>query len=193
MFCNCLPQPTVLRVWDLILLEGNEILLRTALAIWQTLADRIMGVRSADEFYCIMGVLTRELLESGLLDANSLIKAVVNIGPLTELNSLRDHYMYNINPWGGLQQAVVEKQLKLYPRERLALDISALKKQYTKLKQRQRQAHIIFSAAISRQPTTAAPVAMNHLLIGKSALVPAKRLGPPKGMLRFRVVHKFNV
>ncbi|CAH0555464.1 unnamed protein product [Brassicogethes aeneus] len=154
LFCNCLPQPTVLRVWDLIMLEGNEVLLRTALAIWQTLAERIMTVRSADEFYCIMGVLTRELLESDLLDANSLVKAVVSIGPLTELKPLREHYMYNINPWGGIQQAVVDKQLKLYPRERLALDISALKKQYVKLKQRQRQAHIIFSAAISRQPPT---------------------------------------
>ncbi|KAJ8920187.1 hypothetical protein NQ315_011848 [Exocentrus adspersus] len=184
LFCNCLPQPTVLRVWDLILLEGNEILLRTALAIWQVLAERILGVRSADEFYCIMGVLTRELLEFDLVDGNSLIKAMVTIGPLTELKSLREHYLYNINPWGpSLPQAVVEKQLKLYSRQSIALDISALKKQYAKLKQRQRQAHIIFSAAISRQPPPAAPVTMNHLLLGKSALVPAKRLGPPKGSI----------
>lgn len=67
LFCNCLPQPTVLRVWDLILLEGNEILLRTALAIWQLLAERILSVRSADEFYCMMGALTRELLEDELV------------------------------------------------------------------------------------------------------------------------------
>lgn len=39
LFCNCLPQPTVLRVWDLIFLEGNQILLRTALAIWDHLAE----------------------------------------------------------------------------------------------------------------------------------------------------------
>jgi hypothetical protein len=73
--------------------------------------------------------------------------------------------------------------MKLYAKDRLVLDISALKKQYVKLKQRQRQAHIIFSAAISRQPPPSAPVAMNHLLLGKSALVPAKRLGPPKGSI----------
>ncbi|XP_064210921.1 uncharacterized protein LOC103314564 isoform X1 [Tribolium castaneum] len=188
LFCNCLPQPTVLRVWDLILLEGNEILLRTALAIWQTLADRIMGVRSADEFYCIMGALTRELLEFELIDANSLIKTVVAIGPLNELKSLREHYLYNINPWGSSVPTTIfpdsiDKQMKLYAKDRLVLDISALKKQYAKLKQRQRQAHIIFSAAISRQPPPSAPVAMNHLLLGKSALVPAKRLGPPKGSI----------
>lgn len=188
LFCNCLPQPTVLRVWDLILLEGNEILLRTALAIWQTLAERIMVVRSADEFYCIMGALTRELLEFELIDANSLIKAVVAIGPLNELKSLREHYLYNINPWGSSVPTTffsesIDKQMKLYAKDRLVLDISALKKQYTKLKQRQRQAHIIFSAAISRQPPPSTPVAMNHLLLGKSALVPAKRLGPPKGSI----------
>lgn len=176
-----------MRVWDLILLEGNEILLRTALAIWQALADRIQHVRSADEFYCIMGVLTRELLEFGLVEPNSLIKAVVTIGPLPELKMLRDHYLYNINPWGTPLSSTAynseNKQLKLYPKERLILDISALKKQYAKLKQRQRQAHIIFSAAVSRQPPRTTPVAMNHLLLGKSALMPARRLGPPKGAI----------
>ncbi|KAL3269072.1 hypothetical protein HHI36_008155 [Cryptolaemus montrouzieri] len=185
LFCNCLPQPSVLRVWDLILLEGNEILLRTALAIWQALADKIQRVKTADEFYCIMGLLTNELLENNLIDANTLIKTVVTIGPLTELRNLREHYLYNINPWGTMPSSLdfSEKQLKIHPKERLALDISTLKKQYTKLRQRQRQAHIIFTAAISRQPPPRAPVAMNHLLLGKSALVPAKRIGPPKGSI----------
>lgn len=133
-----------------------------------------------------MGVLTRELLEFGLVEPNSLIKAIVAIGPLTELKGLRDRYLYNINPWGSAitSQTLGDgdgKQLKLYPKERLMLDIGALKKQYAKLKQRQRQAHIIFSAAVSRQPPPSTPVAMNHLLLGKSALLPARRLGPPKG------------
>lgn len=192
MFCNCLPQPTVLRVWDLILLEGNEILLRTALAIWQSLADRIMSVRSADEFYSIMGVLTREMLEFGIIDANTLIKSVVTIGPLEQLQLLREHYLYNINPWNTSMSSsasdnlrnVNNKQLKLYSKEKLVLDIGVLKKQYVKLKQRQRQAHIIFNAAVTRQPSSiVTPVAVNHLLLGKSALISSKRLGPPKGSI----------
>lgn len=113
LFCNCLPQPTVLRVWDLILLEGNEILLRTALAIWQVLSERIQGVRSADEFYSIMGVLTREILEFGIVDPNSLIKAVVTIGPLGELPSLREKYLYNINPWAPAPAESRNKQMKV--------------------------------------------------------------------------------
>ncbi|XP_066261025.1 uncharacterized protein [Euwallacea similis] len=183
LFCNCLPQPTVLRVWDLIFLEGNEILLRTALAIWQVLAQRILVVHTADEFYCIMGALTRELLESNLIDANTLVKAIVTIGPLTELKNLRDHYLYNITPWGTSIPQSAPKQINLHPKHSIPLDISSLKKQYVKLKQRQRQAHVIFSSAISRHPQRAAPVAMNHLLVGKRALIPAKRLGPPKGSI----------
>ena len=41
MFCNCLPHSTVLRVWDLIFLEGNQMLLKTALAIWDTLSEYV--------------------------------------------------------------------------------------------------------------------------------------------------------
>lgn len=39
LFSTCLPRETLLRVWDLILLEGNEVLLRTALAIWTQLQE----------------------------------------------------------------------------------------------------------------------------------------------------------
>lgn len=34
LFATCLPEETVLRVWDSILLEGSEVLLRAAVAIW---------------------------------------------------------------------------------------------------------------------------------------------------------------
>lgn len=39
LFSNCLPKPIVLRIWDLIFLEGNEILIRTGLAIWDILQE----------------------------------------------------------------------------------------------------------------------------------------------------------
>lgn len=48
--------------------------MRTALAIWGILQDRVITVESADEFYSIMGVVTREMLEFGLMDANNLVK-----------------------------------------------------------------------------------------------------------------------
>ena len=39
LFSNCLPKASVLRIWDLIFLEGNEVLIRTALAIWVCLEE----------------------------------------------------------------------------------------------------------------------------------------------------------
>ncbi|PSN45914.1 hypothetical protein C0J52_24204 [Blattella germanica] len=246
LFSNCLPQSTVLRVWDLIFLEGNEVLLRTALAIWDGLADRIMAVDSADEFYSIMGVLTREMLEFGLMDTNNLIKTIVTIAPFPfpELPELRDKYLYNITPWTHTVSTAARRGLKLFhsdddeedgtdeddekiavaatygisavfrssrrrdsmnrapspssslsainftppasDRDRLVpvLDISALKQQYVKLRERQRQAHIILTAACARQPlgpSAPNPVAMNHLLLGKTALLSVRGAGPPAG------------
>ena len=39
LFATCLPEETVLRVWDSILLEGSEVLLRAAVAIWGKLGQ----------------------------------------------------------------------------------------------------------------------------------------------------------
>ncbi|XP_076278137.1 uncharacterized protein LOC143208013 isoform X3 [Lasioglossum baleicum] len=222
LFCHCLPQEAVLRVWDLIFLEGDEILLRTALTIWEGLSDRIMTVTSADEFYSIMGVLTREMLE--FTDTNNLIKNIVSMGPLQGVTGLREKHRYNITPWArklsddddsdteederlavaaamfSMAQRLKKDMLvdripqtigalqAMAPssdRERLALDISTLKQQYAKLRERQRQAHIILSAACARQTMVPPPTsqAMNHLLVGKNALVSAKNrpLSLPSG------------
>ena len=72
-------------------------------------------------------------------------------------------------------------------RERLSLDVSMLKQQYSRLRERQRQAHIILTAACGGRPSLAPPlsapaVAMNHLLLGKPALrSKGRRLPPPPG------------
>ncbi|XP_043481118.1 uncharacterized protein LOC122510496 isoform X3 [Leptopilina heterotoma] len=205
LFCHCLPQEAVFRVWDLIFLEGDEVLLRTALSIWEGLSDRIMTVKSADEFYSIMGVLTREMLE--FTDTNNLIKTIVSMGSLYGVTSLREKHRYNITPWARRlsddeDDSETEEEERLAvaaaaaifsmphrkkdhsssvsgalqslsgDREKLALDITTLKQQYAKLRERQRQAHIILSAACARQSLVTPPTsAMNHLLAGKSALI----------------------
>jgi hypothetical protein len=46
MFATCLPREIVLRVWDSLLLEGSEILLKTGLAIW--------GKLSRYKYHCIV-------------------------------------------------------------------------------------------------------------------------------------------
>uniref|UniRef100_T1J0F6 TBC1 domain family member 30 n=1 Tax=Strigamia maritima TaxID=126957 RepID=T1J0F6_STRMM len=264
LFSNCLPKSTVLRVWDLIFLEGNEVLLRTALAIWDGLSDRIMAVDSADEFYSIMHVLTREMLEFGLMDANYLIKTVCCMAPFPfpQLAELRDKYTYNITPFSaalGLakkagfhlfhsddeeeaddhqmavaawcfssihpqQMSAIKARSSIsgpasneptnmhalgpgaygpssavYPTpshsagdtDRLSLDISALKKQYAKLRERQKQAHIILTAARNSQPHPArtTSIAVNHLLVGKMPLI-SKRRDIQKGTIRLVMQNK---
>ncbi|XP_052780758.1 TBC1 domain family member 30-like isoform X1 [Mya arenaria] len=246
LFATCLPKSTVLRVWDCVLLDGSEILLRTALVIWGKLSSRILQVGSADEFYTLMGDITQEMVEGNLLDADAMIKSVYLIAPfpLQQLTELREKYTYNIRPFtpatkarsttgaegvvlpsdeDDLDEEDIEKitcftgfiptgvssggrhrgldgdqrtssipdisslgpgaygpsdgsaSVPAYM-ERMSTDISALKKQYSKLTQRQNQAHVILNTATARQQATRAkpmmpmietPVAMNHLFVTK--------------------------
>lgn len=69
-------------------------------------------------------------------------------------------------------------------REKIALDITILKKQYDKLRERQKQAHIILSSAVSKQhqqQRSSGPSQVNKLLVGKNAIISKGRKGPPKG------------
>ncbi|KAK6175337.1 hypothetical protein SNE40_013824 [Patella caerulea] len=101
LFATCLPKNIVLRVMDSILLEGSEILLRTALTIWGKLARRIMNVPSADEFYTLMGDLSAEMMQGNLFNVDSFIKSIYSIAPFPfpNLIDLREKYTYNIRPF----------------------------------------------------------------------------------------------
>ena len=69
-------------------------------------------------------------------------------------------------------------------REKIALDITILKKQYDKLRERQKQAHIILSSAVSKQhqqQSSGGSSQVNKLLVGKNAIISKGRKGPPKG------------
>lgn len=73
-------------------------------------------------------------------------------------------------------------------REKIALDITVLKKQYDKLRERQKQAHIILSSAVTKQQQqqqnpTAGTSNVNKFLAGKNAIVSKGRKGPPKGAI----------
>ncbi|XP_059610232.1 mucin-2 [Phlebotomus argentipes] len=223
IFCTCLPINSVLRIWDLILIEGSDILLRTALAIWTFLEERIIGAKTADDFYCKMGTLSAELLNGNLIDSNGLVQRVVDLGPITDLQQLRDKHVYNVanfkdkkgyrlfysddegdsdddsrmavaTAWGirmGRRESVpVSSNQRPSPdsRDKVVLDINLLKHQYERLRERQRQAQIILTAACARQPanTSSAPTfQVNQLLFGRNAILSNKgrRIGPPQGAI----------
>ncbi|KAM7361660.1 uncharacterized protein ACRADG_012618 isoform 3-T4 [Cochliomyia hominivorax] len=229
MFCTCLPMSCVLRVWDLVLIEGSDVLLRTALALWSLLEERVLNARSADDFYGKMGSFSSELLNGHLIDSNGLIEKVVQLGPIDDIQKLREKHLYSIAPiqhqqglqlyydddepdidedsrlavatvwglsWGrrgsqGQSNNSVAKQA-VESRDRIALDISLLKKQYDRLRERQKQAHIILTTACStasRSTSTTnvgiTPLAVNQLLSGRTAIITNKgrRNGPPTGAI----------
>ncbi|KAH8417359.1 hypothetical protein KR222_009769, partial [Zaprionus bogoriensis] len=230
MFCTCLPMSCVLRVWDLVLIEGSDVLLRTALVLWSLLEERVLNARSADEFYGKMGSFSNELLNGHLIDSNGLIERVVQLGPIADIKQLRDKHLYHIAPLGNKQGLQLyyddedthsddESRLAVTTmwglnwgrrgstgvgapaagrphteqKDRLALDISLLKKQYDRLRERQKQAHVILTTACStatssRQtpPGSAqAPVPVNQLLLGRPAIVTnkGKRVSAPLGAI----------
>ncbi|CAB3243474.1 unnamed protein product [Arctia plantaginis] len=226
LYATWLPRESLLRIWDLVLLDGNEVLLLTALAIWDMLQDRILSARSADEFYSCMGGGAGAVWEAG----DSLVARVVSFGSAPELPRLRSLHRYRVAPPApptsapiyhpplhSAVQSMTKRGLRLFysedegdssddgnkmalatvmPRreerlaagDRLSLDIGALKRQYARLRERQRQAHVILAAACARQAavgvsTSPTSLTVNNLLLGKSAIVSSRgrRLGPPPG------------
>lgn len=71
-------------------------------------------------------------------------------------------------------------------KDRIALDISLLKKQYDKLRERQRQAHIILTNTAKQTVNSSIsnPASVNQYLMGRNAIVSkGKRLGPLQGSI----------
>lgn len=209
-----------------------------------------MTTKTADEFYCKMGTLSGELLNGHLFDSNGLIQRIVDLGPIADLQKMREKHLFNITPWKdrrGLRfdrNCLQQRWLKILPlvplnfrifysdddvesedetwkfmtgarraslglsaaavaaaasatnrnmplndtRDRIALDISLLKKQYAKLRERQRQAHIILTNTAKQTVNSTAnapPVNVNQYLMGRNAIVSNKgrRIGPPVGAI----------
>ncbi|XP_030559707.1 microtubule-associated protein futsch isoform X2 [Drosophila novamexicana] len=226
MFCTCLPMSCVLRVWDLVLIEGSDVLLRTALVLWSLLEERVLNARTADDFYGKMGSFSNELLNGHLIDSNGLIEKVVQLGPIADIKHLRDKHLYNIAPMGNKQGLQLyyddedthsddESRLAVATvwglnwgrrgsmgtgssgagkpqteqKDRLALDISLLKKQYDRLRERQKQAHVILTTACttatSTRQTASNQLPVNQLLLGRPAIITnkGKRVGAPLGAI----------
>ncbi|XP_059539489.1 TBC1 domain family member 30 isoform X3 [Myotis daubentonii] len=101
LFATCLPNHTVLKIWDSVFFEGSEIILRVSLAIWAKLGEQLENCETADEFYSTMGRLTQEMLERDLLESHELMQTVYSMAPFPfpQLAELREKYTYNITPF----------------------------------------------------------------------------------------------
>ena len=54
IFGNFFPKEILYRIWDGLILDGNEILIRAILSTWKILEDEIVETSSADQFYQLM-------------------------------------------------------------------------------------------------------------------------------------------
>ncbi|XP_026640347.1 TBC1 domain family member 30 isoform X2 [Microtus ochrogaster] len=101
LFATCLPNHTVLKIWDSVFFEGSEVILRVSLAIWAKLGEQIECCETADDFYSTMGRLTQEMLENDLLQSHELMQTVYSMAPFPfpQLAELREKYTYNITPF----------------------------------------------------------------------------------------------
>lgn len=109
LFTTVLPAETTARVWDALLLEGNKVLLRTALALLKRYELTIMSSGNAGQLKKILDSRLARLVESDAL----MTAAFKSVGamPHASINGLRS---------AARQQ--VEVQLEQH-RQRLALVI----------------------------------------------------------------------
>ncbi|KIH46394.1 TBC domain protein, partial [Ancylostoma duodenale] len=113
LFATCLPRDCVLRLWDVLMLQGSEVLLRTAIALWSKMSRKILRTSTADEFYSLMGKLCKELAEMNEEEQDHLMtvrapttfhggyaKVVYTMAefPYPGLAELREKYTWNIHP-----------------------------------------------------------------------------------------------
>ncbi|KAK5967206.1 Rab-GAP TBC domain-containing protein [Trichostrongylus colubriformis] len=100
LFSTCLPRDCVMRVWDALMLQGSEVLLRTAIAIWSKMSRRILRTSSADEFYTLMGKLCKELAEMNQEEQDHLMTVIYTMAefPYPGLAELREKHRWNIRP-----------------------------------------------------------------------------------------------
>ncbi|GCB67119.1 hypothetical protein scyTo_0007995, partial [Scyliorhinus torazame] len=91
LFTSCFPKETILRVWDAILFEGSEVLLRVALALWTQLGEWIKKCQSLEE---LSQWLSQEMMETKLMDCSELMQAVYSMAtfPFPQVVELREKY-----------------------------------------------------------------------------------------------------
>lgn len=178
LYATCLPKRAVHRIWDSLMLEGSEILLRTALALWAKTGKRLMRAKTADQFYTQMGMICQELAEMSDDQCNNLVYTVYSMAPFPYpgLEEMRNRHMFNIQPFSSAFKLIKhqahnilkssengdenpapdtprrtsEQEKSAKQSRKPSTDLSALEKQYRLLRQRQKQAAIIVQNVLNK-------------------------------------------
>ncbi|TPP55993.1 TBC1 domain family member 30 [Fasciola gigantica] len=100
LFATCLSREAVLRIWDSIMLEGSEVILRTAVVMMEFLSSRLLRLKSADQFYGTMNDLMIDFAEGRIVSTQELLFEIYELAPFPypHVKELREKFMYNIAP-----------------------------------------------------------------------------------------------
>ena len=96
LFGNTLPRESILRIWDGLMLDGNEILIRTALAIWKFFSADIINATTTDQFYQSMNSAMDLMLDGKKIPEYDLISVIYSMAsfPFPNLDKLRIKYSH---------------------------------------------------------------------------------------------------
>ncbi|VDP80055.1 unnamed protein product [Echinostoma caproni] len=100
LFATCLSRDAVLRIWDSIMLEGSEVILRTAVVMMEFLSSRLLRLKSADQFYATMNDLMNDFAEGRIVSTQELLFEIYELAPFPypHVKELREKFTYNIAP-----------------------------------------------------------------------------------------------
>ncbi|KAJ1368739.1 hypothetical protein KIN20_030005, partial [Parelaphostrongylus tenuis] len=180
LFTTCLPRNCVMRVWDALMLNGSEILIRTAIALWSKISSKILHTSSADEFYALMKNLCKDLMKMNEQQQDRLIKVIHSMEefPYPGLAELREKHTWNIQPLSmpnksfrksvssilyddpsDEESACISCHARLRRRRLTWNDLRLLQKQYHVKQQKQKHASVLLTLAYRNTQNTLTNVA----------------------------------
>ena len=87
-------KPQILRIWDGLFLDGNEILIRATIAIWGFFEAEILATETTDQFYQTMNAALETMTRGDKIPEYELVTAIYSMGPFPfkGLDQLREKY-----------------------------------------------------------------------------------------------------
>lgn len=101
LFSISLPTKLVKKVWDAIFVEGSEMMVFAALAIWEMMESKLLLMETASDFYVAM---SDQKVKEHIQSTKNFIQAVYEVrNALSTIKAptvqqLRDKYTYNVCP-----------------------------------------------------------------------------------------------
>lgn len=85
LFCTVLPVETVLRIWDILFVEGTKILFRVALALFKINRQRILAINNAEELLAFLNKMGKNVFDCD----NFIYTALKRVGNMQRIQIIK--------------------------------------------------------------------------------------------------------